>query len=65
MIKERLPKYDPKEAFKVYSIKTQIEHGEDGKYIIGMIAQYINEGWMDWEQGLLMMKQVFEPEEKQ
>lgn len=49
-----------KKAFGIQAVKYQLEYGEAGEDIVRMITQYIAEGWMNFSQGMLMMKAIFE-----
>jgi len=58
---ERQEPQDPKLVFSVYAIKCQFEYGEDGDDIVRMVTQYIEQGWMSWEEGVFCLKGIFKP----
>ena len=58
------PKFSPEEqktSFQLLAMKFQLELGEDGDDIVRMITQYVEQGWMEWEQATVMLKDILEP----
>lgn len=64
MKKEKEQKYDPRGAYQTYAIKVQFELKETGAEIIRMVDQYIEEGFMDYEQATFLLQRVMEQGKK-
>lgn len=64
-MKTEKPKLSPEEQknnFQLLAMKFQLEFGEDAVDITRMVSQYVEQGWMEWYQAVMMLKGVFEPE---
>jgi hypothetical protein len=61
-MQEREEKNNAQADYCLRAIQYQLEFGESGEEIVRMVTQYIAEGWMDWEGGLMMLRAIFEPE---
>jgi hypothetical protein len=44
------------------AVKYMTEYADVGEDIVRMITQYIGEGFMDWGQGMSMLRAVFNPD---
>lgn len=51
-----------KRSYGIHAIRYQVEFGEFADDIVRMVTQYIAEGWLDWGQGLMMLKNIFYPD---
>lgn len=49
-------------AYEVQAIKYQLSFGEHGQEVVRMVGQYIAEGWMDYAQAMMMLREVFNKE---
>jgi hypothetical protein len=49
--------------FNLYVIKCQIEHGDYGDDIVKMVRGYVEEGFMDYGQALMILSVILYPEE--
>lgn len=55
---------ETEQAFILFSMKTQVENGDQGDDAVNMIKGYIEEGFMSHEEALLMLKFIFYPEKE-
>ena len=44
------------------ALRYQIELGDVGDDIVRMVTQYVEQGWMEWDQATMMLKDILEPE---
>jgi hypothetical protein len=51
-----------KRSYGLMAVKYMTEYADVGEDIVRMITQYIGEGFMDWGQGLSMLRAVFNPD---
>ncbi len=67
MTRENKSEASPKDVFNMVAFKYSLQYGEEGSNIVRMVGQYIQEGWMDFEQGTFMLRAVFErtPDDEQ
>lgn len=60
------PKFSAEEQktnFQLMAMKFQLELGENGEDIVRMVTQYIEQGWMEWDQATMMLKDILKPEQ--
>jgi Fe-S cluster biosynthesis and repair protein YggX len=63
-MKTEKPKLSPEEQknnFQLLAMKFQLELGEMGDDIVRMVTQYVEQGWMEWDQATMMLKDILEP----
>lgn len=52
---------DQKTSFQMLALRYQIEFGDVGDDIVRMVTQYVEQGWMEWDQATMMLKDILEP----
>lgn len=58
------PKFSPEDqkiSFQMLALRYQIELGDVGDDIVRMVTQYVEQGWMEWDQATMMLKDILEP----
>jgi len=61
MEKQKSSQEEQKQNFHLLAMKFQLELGEIGDDIVRMVTQYVEQGWMEWDQATMMLKDILEP----
>lgn len=57
------PVEDLAQSYNLQAVRCCLELGEKGEEIVRMISAYLQEGWIDYGQAAMMIREIIQPDE--